>query len=95
MVERLSASERPLAEPTDCAAVEPELLDQAGYYLRHLVQSAPASARRVLDGLARGEPVDLGTIDGPTRRWPQRRWLVTDDGRLGIPVLGAFLRALD
>jgi hypothetical protein len=95
LIERLNAQGRRRAEPADCAAVEPELLDQAGYYLRHLVQSAPAPARAVLDALARGEAIAPEGIDGPVRRWLRRRWLLTEDGRLGIPVLGRFLMGLD
>lgn len=70
--------------PDDVAAVEPLLLDQAGYYLRHLVQSAPEPARAVLERLAAGEVVAPASIPGPTRRWLERRCLLTGDGRLGV-----------
>jgi hypothetical protein len=57
--------------------------------------SAPGPARAVLDALARGETVALEQIDGPVRRWLRRRWLVTEDGGLGIPMLGRFLSGLE
>jgi len=86
---------RKQAEPADVAAVEPLLLDQAGYYLRHLVQSAPPPAHRILKRLAAGKVLPPNVIPGPTRRWLQRRCLLTDEGRLGIPVLGRFLHELE
>ena len=80
------------ATVADCVALDPEVLDKANTYLTNLVQSAPAPALAVLESLARGEPVDLGTQDRATRRYLHRRGLVGTDGGLGIPVLGAFLR---
>ena len=92
IVERLNQEGRRQALVADCAAVEPRLLDQAGpHYLSHIVQAAPESARRVLDALARGETLDLDTLDRPTRRYLRRRSLITESGTLGIPVLGAYL----
>ena len=80
------------ATVADCVALDPEVLDKANTYLTNLVQSAPAPVLAVLESLARGEPVDLGTQDRATRRYLHRRGLVGTDGGLGIPVLGAFLR---
>ncbi|WP_295455452.1 hypothetical protein [uncultured Thiodictyon sp.] len=92
IVERLNQEGRRQAQVTDCAAVEPRLLGQAGpHYLSHVVQAAPEPARRVLNALARGETLDLDTLDRPIRRYLRRRSLITESGTLGIPVLGAYL----
>jgi len=91
-VKRLNDADRREATPADCAALDPAVLDQANTYLTNLVQAAPAAALAVLGALAQGQAVDLAAQDGATRRYLRRRGLVTEDGGLGIPVLGAFLR---
>jgi hypothetical protein len=68
------------------------VMDKANTYLTNLVQATPAAALAVLEALARGEAVDLAAQDRATRRYLRRRGLVTADGTLGIPLLGAFLR---
>jgi hypothetical protein len=70
--------------------VEEQVLQQATYYLRNTYQAAPPAAQAALLDLAHdGTP----TLDAATRRWLLRRLLLTEEGRLSIPVLGAWLRA--
>ncbi|HYN79723.1 MAG TPA: ATP-binding protein [Lamprocystis sp. (in: g-proteobacteria)] len=91
LVARLNDADRREATVSDCAALDPAVLDQANTYLTNLAQATPAPALAVLDALARGEAVDLAAQDRATRRYLRRRGLVTADGGLGVPVLGAFL----
>ncbi|WP_366759429.1 hypothetical protein [uncultured Thiodictyon sp.] len=92
LVARLNDADRRQATVADCAALDPAVLDKANNYLTNLVQATPAPALAVLEALARGQTVDLAAQDRATRRYLRRRGLVTADGGLGIPVLGAFLR---
>lgn len=75
----------------DGPAVEPDAMDQAGYYLRHSYQSAPQRARAALDTVAEAGSIDLKTLDRPIRRYLRRRCLVNGDGSPGIPLLMSYL----
>jgi hypothetical protein len=89
LVEQLNANKRRHAQPSDLEMVEEQVLEQATYYFRNTVQSAPAEAQAVLVKLATGDfPV---VINKPTRRWLQRRGLLTADEQLTIPVLGTWI----
>lgn len=89
LVTHLNHEKRRTANPDDLRPVEDELLSQAGYYFRDTYRGAPEDAREVLRALARGEPVEPNRR---TRRWLQRRLLLTDDGHLQPPVLGTWIR---
>lgn len=67
--------------------------------VEHL-ESLPRMGRQVPGGAPGrpGRPLGSGPrrhaeLDAATRRWLRRRLLLTDEGRLSIPVLGAWLRA--
>jgi hypothetical protein len=90
LVTRLNEEERRRADLADVPRVEEQVLQQATYYLRNTYQAAPPAAQAALLDLAHdGTP----TLDAATRRWLRRRLLLTEEGRLSIPVLGAWLRA--
>lgn len=89
LVEHLNTEKRKHAQLNDLEIVEEQVLEQAGYYFRNTVQSAPDEARAVLLSLAEENfPVD---IDKHTRRWLQRRGLLTTEEQLAIPVLGTWM----
>lgn len=80
---------RPVSAKGSNWIVEEQVLEQATYYFRNTVQSAPAGAQAVLLKLAAGDlPV---AINKPTRRWLQRRSLLTAAEQLTIPVLGTWI----
>jgi hypothetical protein len=90
LVTRLNEEERRRAGLDDVPRVEEQALQQATYYLRNTYQEAPPAAQAALLDLAHdGTP----HLDPTTRRWLRRRLLLTEEGRLSIPVLGAWLRA--
>lgn len=90
LVTRLNQEDRRVAALADVPRVEEDVLQQATYYLRSTLQGAPPAARAALLDLAHdGEP----RLDPPARRWLRRRLLLTEDDRLSIPVLGAWIRA--
>lgn len=73
----------------DVDAVEERVFDRWPAYFRDAYEKAPASAQEVLRRLARdGTPM----LDERTRRWLQRRCLLTADDRLRVPAIGAWLR---
>src|SRR6185369_11087840 len=90
LVTQLNQEERRRADLADVPRVEEQVLQQATYYLRNTYQAAPAAAQAALLDLAHDGTPDL---DAATRRWLRRRLLLTEEGRLSIPVLGAWLRA--
>jgi len=90
LVTRLNQEERRRADLGDVPRVEEQVLQQATYYLRNTWQEAPPAAQAaLLDPAHDGTP----NLDAATRRWLRRRLLLTEEGRLSIPVLGAWLRA--
>ena len=90
LVTQLNQEERGRADLADVPRVEKQVLEQATYYLRNTYQAAPPAARAALLDLAHdGTP----QLDAATRRWLRRRLLLTEEGRLSIPVLGAWIRA--
>jgi hypothetical protein len=90
LVTLLNQEERHRAELADVPRIEEQALQQATYYLRNTYQEAPPAAQAALLDLAHdGTP----NLDASTRRWLRRRLLLTDEGRLSVPVLGAWLRA--
>ncbi len=74
----------------DLPAVEETVLSRWKPYFADTVNAAPADAREALHALAVGKEPALGTR---TRRWLERRCLLTKDDQLQIPVLGAWIRA--
>jgi hypothetical protein len=89
LVARLNQEHRPTSHVDDVAVVEEEAMSQGTYYFRHTYEVAPPDARHALEELASGRSPAM-PIDA--RRWLMRRGLVTEDGSLAIPVLGAFMR---
>lgn len=89
LVNRLNREERAEARVEDVAAVEDEVMEQAAYFFRHLFRTAPARAQVALEALALGRPPTMGVR---TRRWLVRRCLLSEDNRLQVPVLGAWIR---
>jgi hypothetical protein len=89
LVSRLNDRKRRLATREDLPAVEDQVLTQARAYFSYTIKAAPAAARTVIEALARGETPN---IDEHTRRWLERRCLITPEGQLRIPVLGAWVR---
>jgi hypothetical protein len=88
LISRLNSVNRRQANPKDVPAVEEEVLQQATYYFRNTYQMAPGPAKAALLDLAFDRTPE---IDAPTRRWLLRRLLLTEDNRLHVPVLGAWL----
>lgn len=90
LVTRLNEQERRRADLPDVTRVEEDVLTQETYYFRNVFQEAPPAARTALLDLAYAR---TPTLEAPTRRWLRRRYLLTDEGRLSMPVLGAWIRA--
>lgn len=88
LIQYLNEIKEKRARITDLEIVEERVLEQATYYFRNTIQVAPPSAKKALEMLATGEAVE---IDKYTRRWLQRRCLLTDDDKLLIPVLGTWI----
>jgi hypothetical protein len=89
LVEHLNAEKRQQSQLSDLEIVEEQVLEQATYYFRNTVQSAPSEAQAVLLKLAEGDfPV---AMDKRTHRWLQRRSLLTAEEQLTIPVLGTWI----
>jgi hypothetical protein len=88
LVRYLNEEERSIARLEDLARVEEDVLTQGAYYFRHTYEASPPEGRKGLEQLASGETPQLSAR---TRRWMRRRWLITDDDRLQIPVLGTFV----
>ncbi|MEP7121657.1 MAG: AAA family ATPase [Byssovorax sp.] len=92
LISRINEGEREPRTATmdDLAAVEETVLSRWKPYFADTIKSAPAAARKALSALAAGKEPALGTR---TRRWLERRCLITKDNQLRIPVLGAWIRA--
>ncbi|HEY2293214.1 MAG TPA: hypothetical protein VGM86_21145 [Thermoanaerobaculia bacterium] len=90
LVTRLNERDRRRAKVEDVAQIERDVLSQETYYFRNTFQEAPPGARAALLDLAYGR---APTLEVPTRRWLRRRLLLTEEGRLSMPVLGAWIRA--
>ncbi|HZF11209.1 MAG TPA: AAA family ATPase [Thermoanaerobaculia bacterium] len=89
LVNLLNAEDRRQATLQDVPRIEADVLAQEVSYFRNLLQAPPA-ARAALVALAQDQRPE---IDPPTRRWLRRRLLVTEEDRLSMPVLGAWIRA--
>ena len=74
----------------DLLVVEEIVLSRWKPYFADTINAAPHDARAALSALAAGKVLAL---DARTRRWLERRRLLTKDDRLRIPVLGAWIRA--
>ncbi|HEX4961338.1 MAG TPA: AAA family ATPase [Thermoanaerobaculia bacterium] len=90
LVTRLNEQDLRQAEMADVARVEADVLTQETYYFRNIFQEAPPMAQAALLDLAYERAPNL---DAPTRRWLRRRLLLTEEGQLSMPVLGAWIRA--
>ncbi|OQX25801.1 MAG: hypothetical protein BWK80_13785 [Desulfobacteraceae bacterium IS3] len=90
LIQHLNSDKRKHADMGDFKMVEERVLEQGIYYFRNTVNSAPDSAKEILLALSR--TADAQTPDPQTRRWLQRRCLITEDGQLAIPVLGRWIR---
>ncbi|MCP4696301.1 MAG: AAA family ATPase [Gammaproteobacteria bacterium] len=90
LISHLNEGRRKRAETEDVEVVEEKALEEAAYYFRDTVKAAPEKAQQALAALA--EAGKTLQIDKQTRRWLKRRYLLTDDGKLLIPVLGEWIR---
>jgi hypothetical protein len=86
----LNSDKRKHADMNDFTIVEERVLEQGTYYFRNTVQTAPDPAKEILSALSRTE--DKQTLNPQTRRWLQRRCLMTENEQLTIPVLGRWIR---
>lgn len=89
LVEYLNNHERQQAEMADLDIVEQQVLEEATYYFKNIVQNAPDNAQTVLLALAEHNTPQL---DKRTRRWLKRRCLLTENDQLLTPVLGEWIR---
>lgn len=90
LVTHLNEQDRRQADLGDVARVEEDVLTQETYYFRNILQEASPAARAALIDLAHNTTPNL---DAATRRWLRRRLLLTEEGRLTMPVFGAWMRA--
>jgi len=60
-----------------------------GPFFQDAYKSAPPAVQTALGNLAQSKPVDL-TL--PVRRWLTQRYLLAPDGRLTIPLFGAWIQ---
>jgi serine/threonine protein kinase len=89
LIALLNGAMRKAATLADIDVVEEEAMSQGTHYFRHTYESAPESARTILEQLAKGQtPAMTPSI----HRWLVRRELLTDERDLRIPVLGTFIR---
>ncbi len=90
LVTHLNDQKRYTATLEDVTSVEDDALSQGTYYFRDTYNKAPAAARSILEQIACGQ---TSHHDDPRAlRWLKRRYLVSEEGKLGIPVLGAWIR---
>jgi hypothetical protein len=89
LVTRLNGEGRAESTLGDVDAVEPDVLSQGEYYLRHSFLDAPATIQTVLRALACGQQPE---IDSDTRRWLAHRILINERDELAIPALGRWIR---
>ena len=89
LISYLNREKRKTATVEDIGPVEEEVMSQGAHYFRHTYESAPQPARLILEQLAAGrEPIMAATVE----HWLIRRGLLTNERKLCIPALGAFMR---
>ena len=74
--------------PADVDVVEGRAIEWADGYLRDTYKSAPPAARDALERLGTGQPIDPSP---EVRRWLSKRYLLTSDDRLAVPLFAAWL----
>jgi len=91
LVATLNDEKRSCAELRDVEVVERSILDegQAPNYFRTIFYEAPLDAQQILVETANGM---TPALDGRGATWLRRRYLLTDHGALGIPVLGEWIK---
>ena len=72
----------------DIDAVKERAMEWAEPFFRDSYRSAPPAARRVLSDMIAGRFTE---IPASARRWLSRRYLLTPEDRLSIPLFGAWL----
>jgi hypothetical protein len=87
LVDMLNDEQRSTSEINDVEVVERAILGegQAPYYFSTVFYEAPADAQQFLVALVNGLAPNP---DGRGATWLRRRYLLTDRGELGVPVLG-------
>ncbi|MFN7919829.1 MAG: hypothetical protein U0Q16_07010 [Bryobacteraceae bacterium] len=90
LVDWLGQQMRTVATPADVAIVEPRVLDWASTYFSDLFDKAPDYAKTAIAALGERRPIEL---DGPTRRWLDRRCLLDANNELAVPMFAAWLRS--
>ena len=89
LISRLNEQKRWRAAIDDVAVVEEEVLVARRAYFANIRDEAPPEAQRALDDLAEGHAPALGA---KVRAWLSYRRLLTQEGKLRIPVLGRWIR---
>jgi hypothetical protein len=91
LISRINEGDRKPRAATmeDLPFVEETVLSRWKPYFADTFKSAPPDAREALHALAAGKQAAIST---KTRRWLERRCLLTRDDQLRIPVLGAWIR---
>jgi len=89
LVNELNDANRSQANIEDVAYIEKLVLSQAKYYFDSIFTSAPKPVQTILEALALGQ---TPAIDLPSRRWLKRRYLLNEQQKIAIPVLGAWIR---
>lgn len=89
LVSLLNDQERKASTLADLPVVEDQVLSEARSYFSYTVRTAPPGAHAVLEALAQNQQP---AIDAASRRWLERRCLLTPDQQLAIPVLANWIR---
>ncbi|MEF8771023.1 ATP-binding protein [Candidatus Accumulibacter contiguus] len=89
LVDRLNDDKRRSATQADLAAVEDDVLDQAGYYFRNVWGDLGTTAQAVVLDAAQGQALPPAGVSLPALR---RRQITGDNGELLVPVFGRWLR---
>ncbi len=89
LVDRLNDDKRKSATAADLAAIEDDVLDQAGYYFRNVWSDLGPAAQAVVLAAAQGQALPPERVSLPALR---RRQIAGDNGELLVPVFGRWLR---
>ena len=91
LVNRMNDTSRRTATITDIAAVEERAIEWAEPYFRDMYKSAPGPVRQALDHLSHHLNETPADLSPAARRWLTRRYLLTPDDRLSVPLFGTWI----
>ena len=74
----------------DVNAVERSVTEWGGSYFADMFRNAPEDVQVVLSPLSENRPTELSSNQ---RRWLEHRNLLTEDGRLAVPLFGTWIKA--